>query len=199
MNHLYYCPLCHDKYMKQSFNLEKNLCKKCVLDLFISGKEMNKKQVIKDTIIEPYVDNTSNLMWEIKSDNLLNAVYNWKNLQNYIHYLNEAKYAGYSDWRLPTIAECESLYFQRKPPLYTAEEFDKETKTMVKKIKRRSMNMMAYILLVSISDNMPSFNPLYWTSDKYNSYKMLLMNFSEKDIYVLSKESFASVRCVRNV
>ena len=33
----------------------------------------------------------------------------WKNAQNYVKQINRERYAGFSDWRLPTIEELASL------------------------------------------------------------------------------------------
>jgi hypothetical protein len=47
-------------------------------------------------------------------------------IPSYIRKLNEAKFAGYSDWRLPTLAEAWSLLYSRKSSagLYIDPSFD---------------------------------------------------------------------------
>lgn len=53
------------------------------------------------------IDHTSGLMWQQSGSSKT-----WSfapGAQDYIHELNNKRYAGYSDWRLPTIEELASL------------------------------------------------------------------------------------------
>ncbi|MDD5654370.1 MAG: DUF1566 domain-containing protein [Candidatus Omnitrophica bacterium] len=61
------------------------------------------------------LDNNTGVMWEVKSPekgdvNYCEDRYNWKDAQDkYIKALNQKKYAGFSDWRLPNKDELRSI------------------------------------------------------------------------------------------
>ena len=70
-----------------------------------------------DTVI----DHTTGLMWQQSGSGTVN----YKTAQSYIEYLNQNRFAGYSDWRLPTIEELLSLVEQRKSDdMYIDSHFD---------------------------------------------------------------------------
>ena len=56
-------------------------------------------------------DTRSNLMWK-KDDSFKEFGYgiNWFEAQDYCEMLNEKKYAGYDDWRLPSGEEAKSVF-----------------------------------------------------------------------------------------
>ena len=51
------------------------------------------------------VDHATGLMWKIPSDDMING----QSVQEHIDQINSQAYAGFSDWRLPTIEELASL------------------------------------------------------------------------------------------
>ena len=61
------------------------------------------------------LDRKTQLMW-FKQDywQLEGKHLNWYEAQEYLNKVNNKKYYGYSDWRLPTPEEAESLYQRRK-------------------------------------------------------------------------------------
>ena len=64
-----------------------------------------EKQITADGI-PVVVDYATNLMWQYASSA---SSVSWNEAHNDIHSLNSTGYAGYSDWRLPTIEELASL------------------------------------------------------------------------------------------
>jgi hypothetical protein len=69
------------------------------------------------------IDHATNLMWQQSGspDRMI-----WQEAKAYVKHLNQENFAGYSDWRLPTIEELASLLEFRKQPgtLYIASVFD---------------------------------------------------------------------------
>ncbi|MGV7221809.1 MAG: DUF1566 domain-containing protein [Nitrospinales bacterium] len=56
-------------------------------------------------------DTKSDLMW-VKMDSYLHTGHwiNWNEAKTYVADLNKKRFAGYIDWKLPTIEELKSLY-----------------------------------------------------------------------------------------
>lgn len=54
------------------------------------------------------IDKSTGLVWT-KNANIAGKKMNWYKANDYIKQLNEQKYAGHSDWRLPTIKELQSV------------------------------------------------------------------------------------------
>ena len=69
------------------------------------------------------IDHATALMWQYSGsqDRLT-----WMQAKEYVRQLNEVQFAGYSDWRLPTIEELSSLLEPQKLPgkLYIEPVFD---------------------------------------------------------------------------
>ncbi len=72
---------------------------------------MSDEERFKDKEDGTILDSRYNLMWT-KEDSyqMRNKWCSWKGANNYITWLNEQKYAGYEDWRLPKSQECRNLY-----------------------------------------------------------------------------------------
>ena len=82
---------------------------------------VNDYHLQKDGLV--VVDRNSGLMWQQSgSANFMN----FKNAKKYIEKLNREKFAGYSDWRLPTLEEAMSLMEPEKKnsKLYIDPVFD---------------------------------------------------------------------------
>src|SRR4051812_48151188 len=97
-----------------------------------------------DSGVSAWIDTETGLMWEVKSKENLKFMYVWsksrvhnvaedykiwmeddvRDCENYIKRMNAKSYAGYDDWRLPTIDELKTLLHGNeegmvnvKPPL----------------------------------------------------------------------------------
>ncbi|KMP12594.1 hypothetical protein UZ36_00540 [Candidatus Nitromaritima sp. SCGC AAA799-C22] len=64
---------------------------------------------------EIILDTKTNLVW-LKKDHwqMRGKWVNWYTAHEYIQNLNNKKFAGYADWRLPTPEEAETLYDRRR-------------------------------------------------------------------------------------
>ena len=88
-----------------------------------------------------YVDGTAkdtktNLMWMTRDFRIMKKrqPYNWEEAVSWVENINDEHYAGYSDWRVPTIEEYEAIYNEngkqmaydqkKKFPLGNPEAFD---------------------------------------------------------------------------
>ena len=61
------------------------------------------------------LDNKTGLMW-MSNDywQMEHKWVNWYTANEYVQRMNNKKFAGYTDWRLPTVIEARSLYERRK-------------------------------------------------------------------------------------
>ncbi len=83
----------------------------------------NKYEAQKEGLV--IYDHTSGLMWQQSgSDNYIT----YRRISEYIDLLNLEQFAGYSDWRLPTLEEAMSLMkpTKNKEGLYIDTLFDKQ-------------------------------------------------------------------------
>ncbi len=93
------------------------------------SKTMNGDKVVRD--------HATGLMWQQGGS----AQYmKWSKAQSYVDQLNRARYAGFSDWRLPTIEELASLLEPTKQngDLYISPKFDKRQRYCWSNDKRSS-------------------------------------------------------------
>ena len=85
------------------------------------------------------LDQASGLMWQQSGSP---KIMTYKNVQKWIDDLNEKGYAGYTDWRLPTLEEAMSLMQpkENKDGLYIDQAFDSKQEWIwtVDKYKRGS-------------------------------------------------------------
>jgi len=71
----------------------------------VSGKEIGGFKFIRDDRNEVVIDSTTNLMWQDNKDVVLSN-FTWGIAAKYCQRLN---FAGYKDWRLPTISELVTI------------------------------------------------------------------------------------------
>ena len=123
------------------------------------------------------IDRTRRLLW-IKQDTwqMTGNWMNWVQVRDLSVELNKQKFAGYKDWRLPTVAEAKSLS--------SKEKFSTD-------------HMGQSIGHVDFFE--PGFGFLYWTSDVKNKLQALRFGFRKgnqmyDDIYRTSRGSTRFVR-----
>ncbi|GAK56257.1 hypothetical protein U27_03219 [Candidatus Vecturithrix granuli] len=100
---------------KYNFNHPANLSD-AGLSGSVSGNFRHHYEVRMCANINVIVDKATNLMWpQVGSEERLT----WMEAKDYVEHLNTTEFAGYRDWRLPTIEELASLLEFRKSPLQT--------------------------------------------------------------------------------
>jgi hypothetical protein len=92
-----------ENYLPQSHNLEIRLSE---LEKRVSELE---KLLSKSETSNIFYDEVSKLYWEIKEENLENR-YTFSEAEEYLKFANSSKYGGFSDWRIPTKSELETLF-----------------------------------------------------------------------------------------
>lgn len=72
-----------------------------------------------------WFDESTNLTWEIKNSKNIEVSYeNYEDAIKYIEMLNNTKYAGYSDWRLPSKYELSTLIDIKRELYFYAQDYD---------------------------------------------------------------------------
>lgn len=56
-----------------------------------------------------WIDEDTNLMWEVKHEGNFQEKFTYDSAFEYVDEINQMKYAGFSDWRLPNLCEVLSL------------------------------------------------------------------------------------------
>lgn len=73
------------------------------------GKKQNKEGIFKNDIRVAWIDNNTGLTWEVKTNTCFKDKLLFSQTDFYVKKLNKQKYAGFSDWRLPTLKELKSI------------------------------------------------------------------------------------------
>ena len=96
-----------------------------------------EQQIGIDSGVLAWVDSDTNLMWEVKNRDNINAMYTWHkrykkeglsqnnkwlnpdlvDCHSFVEKMNRERYAGFDDWRLPTKDELISLVAQENENL----------------------------------------------------------------------------------
>lgn len=118
------------------------------------------------------IDKNTSLMWQQGS---APSYTKWQGAKEFIRYLNQSNFAGYSDWRLPTIEELASLIMaeQMKGDLYVNPQF--------------SDKMWFWSCDTVLMDDAPR-EDLVWTA-----------NFHYGSVYWLDKDQGQDVKAVRSM
>jgi len=108
------CKECGEKNFSDSeYNAPLSLCNNC----FLKHYEEMQRRVADIEKGKVWIDEETELMWELKQKNNIDETYTWGEALKYAEQLNKEKYAGYDDWRVPTVIELQSLVdFTRHEP-----------------------------------------------------------------------------------
>lgn len=132
----------------------------------------------EDTVI----DLKRKLLWLKKDTYQMTGKWlNWVQVRDYAKELNQSRYAGYSDWRIPTTEEAKSLY-------------DKSL------VNKDHMGQKAYLHPIFSS----GFGFLCWTSDVRNKIQAVRFGYRKggmmyDDVYRVSRGSTRLVRDMNRI
>ena len=125
------------------------------------------------------IDRTRRLLW-LKKDTwqMTETWMNWLQVRDYSLELNKQKFAGYKDWRVPTVAEAKSLY----------DKDQKNTDHMGQTVSHHSIFE-------------PGFGFVCWTSDVKNKIQGIRFGYRKgnqmyDDVYRTSR---GTTRLVRDI
>jgi len=170
--------LCVECFEDRFLNLESSIFELQGLVLFDdAAKELDKKPKDGPKTIDKskvWVDSEYNLMWELISDRVLYKTYDFENAIEYVKLLNQIKYAGYDDWRLPTEIELSLL------------------------VDEDASSMVDVATIEELSYNTNDKHKQYWTSTEIQD-EVVVIDFDDGSTYAENKQNINSVRCVRNL
>ena len=139
-----------------------------------------EKQLQTDIVTNPLVwqDPDTNLMWQVEIDE---RRFTWDEAFEYAKELNNKNYAGYNDWRVPSIEELETILTKESHKNKHSYNY----KTYIKKPLLNSVNM-GYQWFWSATTNAS------YTDDAWNVSFEHGTSYNDND-----KNSPSYVRCVR--
>jgi len=161
----------------------------------------------KDKIIEfgsgilAWIDTDTNLMWEVKHQGNYKEEFFYDDIDKYIEELNEIEYAGFNDWRLPTICESLSLIdlYDDWEGEVDAEIFlDLETYFKMLREKREKATSEDNICYLKAPLDEFIVNGSYWTSS-LDGGRAFFVNFKEDIFWMYKIYMRNNVICVRDL
>ncbi len=138
----------------------------------LSAAQEEKANQAKTTELSTWEDNETGLVWEIKDwDNIYNK-YSWNQASEYAKELSSKNAGGFSDWRVPTKRELETLV---------------------------SKNKFNYLFIIAPLSNNANSSGYYWSSTTYavDIDRAWIVNFKDGRTYYNFKANEHCVRCVR--
>lgn len=140
-------------------------------------KRIKESFVVSDLTV---LHKDTKLMW---ARNGSDETMNWKDAFKFIENLNEQKYAGYSDWRLPSLEEFKTLIdFANSQPFTAVEIFNNIVgfKNLLIKDRKRGERGGLYWSYESVSGNKRQMAYYFFRGDAYE-YSMT----DSVNVYVL--------------
>jgi hypothetical protein len=126
------------------------------------------KIIEKSDYVTAWSDEETGLTWEFKPEDRRNTILTFAEAEKYRDKLNETKFSGFDDWRLPTLTELKTLITKEK-------------------------NLFSYIKAPLTKNT----NYGYWTSTKYDANFYMIVNFRAGKETKSEKNNLDYIRCVR--
>ena len=138
-----------------------------------------------------YKDDKNSLFWELKTSKNKRFEYTIEEAFGYAQELNAENFAGFNDWRLPSLDDLKSLATIQ---LYDYNGDYKTWRTWYESIKDFAPS--GFFVPDELSEQIGK-EGWYWSSTKKSDNEYYLVNFKEANInFHEAKQSFY-VRCVR--
>ena len=143
--------------------------------------------------IKAWVDEETNLMWEVKQEDNINKKFTWEEAKEWAKCLNSIKYGGFDDWRVPTRYELESLcnIHYGEYDDYNNDDWDSWNK------KNKDKKNNGFYIKKPLSKNTCH---AYWTSTLHKEFASFAckVHFDRGYTYWSGKTNNYCVRCVRS-
>ena len=138
-----------------------------------------------------WIDDKTGLYWELKSYGNRRMEYTIEEAYEYAKELNDEKFGGFEDWRVPTLDELKTIC-SIEPYEYKGDYVS--WRAWFEGVRDFSSN--GFFIVSELSQNVGK-DGWYWSATQKNEKENYLLNYKEANTnYHLKTQSFY-VRCVR--